>query len=157
MLWVALAGFARGFIGSMPVAGPVAVLVVSRSLEGRLRDGALIGLGSALAEGAYAFLAYRADLATSQLEVASGRLTERVTQLQLEVTDVSTRRANEFLDRFVEAIEAHGLECRDGRHEWDFRVIRADHTRPNAAHRDAVVAWLKSRKELARFAVEDLA
>ena len=70
--------------------------------------------------------------------------------------DVSTRRANEFLDRFVEAIEIHGLECRDGRREWDFRVVRADDLKPSAEQREAVLAWLKSRKELARFAVEEL-
>ncbi|MFN3219687.1 MAG: hypothetical protein ACE367_24645 [Acidimicrobiales bacterium] len=40
-----------------------------------------------------AFLAYRNELATSQLEVSSGRLAERIAQLQLELTDVSTRRA----------------------------------------------------------------
>jgi uncharacterized protein YggL (DUF469 family) len=70
--------------------------------------------------------------------------------------DVSTRRANEFLDRFVEAIEIHGLECRDGRREWDFRVVRTDELKPSAEQREAVLAWLKSRKELARFAVEEL-
>ncbi len=42
---------------------------------------------------AEAFLSYRDELATSQLEVSSGRLEERISQLQLELTDVSTRRA----------------------------------------------------------------
>lgn len=70
--------------------------------------------------------------------------------------DVSTRRANEFLDRFVEAIEIHGLECRDGRREWDFRVVRADDLKPSAEQREAVLAWLRGRKELARFVVEEL-
>ena len=70
--------------------------------------------------------------------------------------DVSTRRANEFLDRFVEAIEIHGLECRDGRREWDFRVVRTDDLKPTAEQREAVLVWLRSRKELARFAVEEL-
>ena len=70
--------------------------------------------------------------------------------------DVSTLRANQFLDRFVEAIETHGLECRDGRGEWDFRVICADDAKPTKAQRDAVANWLKGRKELARFAVQEL-
>ncbi len=70
--------------------------------------------------------------------------------------DVSTRRANEFLDRFVEAIEIHGLECRDGRREWDFRVVRSDDLKPSAEQREAVLDWLKGRKELARFVVEEL-
>jgi uncharacterized protein YggL (DUF469 family) len=70
--------------------------------------------------------------------------------------DVSTRRANEFVDHFVEAIEIHGLECRDGRREWDFMVARTDGARPSAEQREAVVGWLRSRRELARFAVENL-
>lgn len=70
--------------------------------------------------------------------------------------DVSSKRANEFLDRFVEAIEAHGLECGDGRREWDFRVACANDARPTEAQRAAVVAWLKSRREIARFEVEAL-
>lgn len=70
--------------------------------------------------------------------------------------DVSTRRANEFLDRFVEAIEVHGLECRDGRGSWDFRVLCSDGVKPTSTQRDVVVAWLKGRKEVSRFAVEEL-
>lgn len=70
--------------------------------------------------------------------------------------DVSSKRANEFLDRFVEAIEAHGLECSEGRREWDFRVACANHSRPTQDQRAAVVAWLKGRREIARFDVETL-
>lgn len=58
MLPAALAGFLAGFLGSIPVAGPIAVLVVTRSLQGRLREAILIGCGAALPEAAYAFLAY---------------------------------------------------------------------------------------------------
>lgn len=70
--------------------------------------------------------------------------------------DVSSKRANEFLDRFVEAIEAHGLECHDGRREWDFRVACANDSKPTEIQRAAVVAWLKGRREVARFDVETL-
>lgn len=59
MLGAAIAGAVFGFVGSMPVAGPIAVLVLARCLEGRRREGVLIGVGAALAEAAYAFLAYR--------------------------------------------------------------------------------------------------
>jgi len=72
--------------------------------------------------------------------------------------DVSSQRANEFLDRFVEqAIEPAGLECRAERHdrEWDFRVVCADDSKPTAAQRAAVMKWLKSRKEVASFKVEE--
>ena len=72
------------------------------------------------------------------------------------VDDVSTLRANEFLDRFVEAIETHGLTCRDDRGEWDFRVLCTNDLKPTPAQRDAVVGWLKGRKELARFTVQQL-
>lgn len=58
MLWVALTGLLFGFLGSVPVAGPVAILVVTRSLRGHARSGILVGVGSALSEAIYAFLAY---------------------------------------------------------------------------------------------------
>jgi uncharacterized protein YggL (DUF469 family) len=71
--------------------------------------------------------------------------------------DVSALRANAFLDRFVEqAIEPLGLECRAARRrEWDFKVACLDGARPTAAQRAAVIAWLKGRKEVARFEVEE--
>lgn len=58
MLVAALIGFAFGFIGSMPVAGPIAVLVFTRGVEDRFRSGIAIAAGAALAEGIYAFLAF---------------------------------------------------------------------------------------------------
>ena len=73
--------------------------------------------------------------------------------------DISSLRANEFLDRFVEqAIEPNGLECDEERRDcrWDFRVACLDGSRPTAAQRQTVVAWLERRKELARFEVEEL-
>ena len=73
--------------------------------------------------------------------------------------DVSSLRANEFLDRFVEqAIEPAGLECDQERHDrrWDFRVACLDGSQPTAAQRATVVAWLEGRKEVARFEVEEL-
>lgn len=73
--------------------------------------------------------------------------------------DVSSQRANEFLDRFVEqAIEPNGLECHGGRHDraWDFRVASVSDTRPTPTQRAAIVKWLKARKEVARFEVEEL-
>ena len=74
--------------------------------------------------------------------------------------DVSSQRANLFLDLFVEqAIEANGLACHAEHHdekEWDFSIGCATRVKPAATQRDAVVAWLKGRKELARFEVEEL-
>lgn len=57
MLIAALAGIVAAFIASMPVAGPVAALIVRHALEGRPRSALMLGLGTGLAEGIYAFLA----------------------------------------------------------------------------------------------------
>ncbi len=73
--------------------------------------------------------------------------------------DVSSQRANVFLNRLVEqAIEPNHLECQEDRHsrDWDFRIGCSDGTKPTAAQRTAVVAWVQSRKELMRFEVEEL-
>ncbi len=51
-------GFLFGFIGSIPVAGPVSALVLSRGIQGRFRSGIFISLGAGIAEATYAFLAF---------------------------------------------------------------------------------------------------
>jgi threonine/homoserine/homoserine lactone efflux protein len=56
---VALAlGFLFGFIGSIPVAGPIALLVFAYGIEGRRRDGVALSVGAAIAESGYAVLAF---------------------------------------------------------------------------------------------------
>ncbi len=70
-----LAGFLMGFIGSMPIAGPVSLLVFHRGLLGRYSDAWVIGLGGALVEGIYCALAIQGFtvVGTSLLEpVAKG-------------------------------------------------------------------------------------
>jgi len=57
MLIAALVGFVAAFIASMPVAGPVAALIVRHALEGRARAAVMIAIGTGLAEGLYALLA----------------------------------------------------------------------------------------------------
>ena len=57
MLMALLAGVIAAFIASMPVAGPVAALIVRHALEGRSKSALMLGLGTGLAEGIYAFLA----------------------------------------------------------------------------------------------------
>ena len=52
-----LIGFLFGFIGSIPVAGPVSAVVFERALAGRGRSGFFVALGGALAESIYAFMA----------------------------------------------------------------------------------------------------
>src|SRR5262245_51236802 len=59
MLFAAAAfGFAFGFVGSIPIAGPIAALVWSRGLEDRTRSGLFLAAGAAVAEGAYVYLAF---------------------------------------------------------------------------------------------------
>ena len=58
MALAALVGFLFGFLGSVPVAGPIAVLVFSRGVDGRHRSGMSIAVGGALAEGIFACLAF---------------------------------------------------------------------------------------------------
>jgi threonine/homoserine/homoserine lactone efflux protein len=53
-----LVGFLFGFFGSMPIAGPTAVVVVAKGLDSKVRSGAYIAVGSAVAEAVYAFMAF---------------------------------------------------------------------------------------------------
>lgn len=46
-------GFAISFVGSMPIAGPLAVLVMDRALDRRKSQAFYIALGGAIAEGLY--------------------------------------------------------------------------------------------------------
>ncbi|MGH7272309.1 MAG: LysE family transporter [Polyangiaceae bacterium] len=47
-----------GFVGSMPLAGPIALLVLSRATRKRFGEAIRIGLGAAAAEGIYAGFAF---------------------------------------------------------------------------------------------------
>jgi threonine/homoserine/homoserine lactone efflux protein len=53
-----LIGLAFGFLGSMPIAGPTAVVLVSKGLDNQFRAGIYIAAGAAAAESAYAFMAF---------------------------------------------------------------------------------------------------
>lgn len=50
-----LAALVIAFVGSVPVAGPVAVLVLDRAMKGDRRGGLSLALGGAIVEAAYAF------------------------------------------------------------------------------------------------------
>lgn len=47
-------GVTTAFIGSMPVAGPLAVLVLQRTLTGQRMSAVLVALGGGMVEGSYA-------------------------------------------------------------------------------------------------------
>ncbi|HZU81768.1 MAG TPA: LysE family transporter [Polyangiaceae bacterium] len=55
---VCLAALVFGFVGSMPLAGPIAVMVLSRAAGRAFADARRIGFGAALAEGMYAAAAF---------------------------------------------------------------------------------------------------
>lgn len=52
-----LCGFAMGFVGSVPLTGPIALLVFHRGLQGRYARGIAIGFGGTLGELIYCALA----------------------------------------------------------------------------------------------------
>ena len=52
-----LIGLALGFLGSMPLAGPIAVLVVAKSLHEKYHEAFALALGASLAEPIYCALA----------------------------------------------------------------------------------------------------
>lgn len=58
MIFALVIGFVFAFFGSIPIAGPIAVVVLSRGLEHRNRAGLFIAMGAAVAEAIYAFLAF---------------------------------------------------------------------------------------------------
>ena len=55
---VSVVAFVFAFVGSLPLAGPIALLVVSNGASGRYKEALRIALGAAVAEGIYAFLAF---------------------------------------------------------------------------------------------------
>jgi threonine/homoserine/homoserine lactone efflux protein len=57
-LVVSFVAFILGFVGSMPVAGPVSVMIVSRCAEKHFRAARRLALGAACAEALYAGLAF---------------------------------------------------------------------------------------------------
>jgi len=58
LLAVCAIALAFGYVGSMPLAGPIAVMAVSRAASKRLGEALRVGLGAAVAEGVYAGVAF---------------------------------------------------------------------------------------------------
>jgi threonine/homoserine/homoserine lactone efflux protein len=53
-----VAGLVLGYVGSIPAAGPLALLIVASGLERDIPRGARLAVGGATAEGLYALLAF---------------------------------------------------------------------------------------------------
>jgi threonine/homoserine/homoserine lactone efflux protein len=58
MLMALIVGLVLGFFGSIPVAGPISILVLKDALEKGHRQGFHIALGAAAGESVYAFVAF---------------------------------------------------------------------------------------------------
>ena len=54
---ISLAGLFAGLIFSMPIAGPISILITSNALKGRLRYCNLVSIGASIADFAYVFVA----------------------------------------------------------------------------------------------------
>jgi threonine/homoserine/homoserine lactone efflux protein len=54
---ISIAGLLSGFIFSMPIAGPISILITSNALKGRLRYCNLVSIGASFADFAYVFIA----------------------------------------------------------------------------------------------------
>jgi threonine/homoserine/homoserine lactone efflux protein len=54
---MSIAGLLAGFIFSMPIAGPISILITTNALKGRLRYCNLVNLGASFADFTYVFIA----------------------------------------------------------------------------------------------------
>lgn len=57
ILTISIAGLLAGFIFSMPIAGPISILITSNALKGRLRFCNLVNLGASFADFTYVLIA----------------------------------------------------------------------------------------------------
>jgi threonine/homoserine/homoserine lactone efflux protein len=57
IITMSITGFLAGFIFSMPIAGPISILVTSNALKGRFRYCNLVALGASFADFTYVFIA----------------------------------------------------------------------------------------------------
>jgi len=93
-----IVGFLFGFFGSMPLAGPISVLVFSRGIEGRLKRAFSIGIGASFAEAIYAFLAFlgfAAFLADYEFVLPLSRALAAVILVALGVSFMRGRKAGD--------------------------------------------------------------
>jgi threonine/homoserine/homoserine lactone efflux protein len=57
VLTISIAGLLAGFIFSMPIAGPISILITTSALKGRFRYCTLVSLGASIADFIYVFVA----------------------------------------------------------------------------------------------------
>jgi threonine/homoserine/homoserine lactone efflux protein len=57
IITISIAGLLAGFIFSMPIAGPISILITSNALKGRTRYCNLVSIGASIADFTYVFIA----------------------------------------------------------------------------------------------------
>ncbi len=57
LITISIAGLIAGFVFSMPIAGPISILITSNALKGRLKYCNLLTIGASLADLVYVFIA----------------------------------------------------------------------------------------------------
>jgi threonine/homoserine/homoserine lactone efflux protein len=57
IITMSIAGLIAGFIFSMPIAGPISILITSNALKGRLRYCNLVNIGASIGDFTYVFIA----------------------------------------------------------------------------------------------------
>jgi threonine/homoserine/homoserine lactone efflux protein len=57
IITISIAGLLAGFIFSMPIAGPISILITSNALKGRMRYCNIVSLGASIADFGYVFIA----------------------------------------------------------------------------------------------------
>ncbi len=57
IITMSIAGLLAGFLFSMPIAGPISILITTNALKGRLRYCNLVNLGASFADFTYVFIA----------------------------------------------------------------------------------------------------
>jgi threonine/homoserine/homoserine lactone efflux protein len=88
LLAVCAVAFAFGFIGSMPLAGPISVMVVSLAARKKLTEALHVGLGAAVAEAGYAGLALWGFTTLLGRHPAVGPISHGVTAVMLSALGV---------------------------------------------------------------------
>src|SRR5215469_14421808 len=58
LAFACVVAFLFGFVGSIPLAGPIAILMLSRAAQRRFGEAFRVGIGAALAEGTYSGIAF---------------------------------------------------------------------------------------------------
>lgn len=99
MILAMLLGFTFGFVGAIPVAGPVSALVLHRGIRRQYAEGFQLALGASLAEGIYVALAafgFHTWIASSPW---IGSLAVRIAACILIALGIHFIRSRRFLSR----------------------------------------------------------